>query len=70
MSIDGKIFEGNLGCMKTLSLTQLADYLGIDRRTLYNMIYDGRFPVSPIKGLHPRRWNVEDVDAWRITKDE
>ena len=50
---------------KTLTLTKLADYLGFTKRTLYNMIQDGRFPVSSIKGTQPRRWNVEDVDAWR-----
>lgn len=50
---------------KTLSLTELALYLGFNKRTLYKMINDGRFPVAPIKGLSPRRWNVEDVDAWR-----
>lgn len=56
--------------MKTLSLTQLADYLNIDKRTLYRMIEDGRFTVPPIKGTHPRRWNVEDVDAWRGVNNE
>lgn len=49
----------------TFSLTQLAEYLGINKRTFHNMIQDGRFPVEPIKGLMPRRWNKEDVDAWR-----
>lgn len=51
---------------KTLTLTELAKYLGIRRRLLYSMIQDGRFPVAPIKGSNPRRWNVEDVDNWRF----
>ena len=51
---------------KTLTLTDLAKYLGISRRVLYVMIHDGRFPVAPIKGSNPRRWNVEDVDDWRF----
>ena len=51
---------------KTLTLTELADYIGIKRRTLYMMIEDGRFPIAPIKGSNPRRWNVEDVDNWRF----
>lgn len=55
--------------MKTLTLTQLSEYLGIKKRTLYTMIEDGRFPVPPILGSHPRRWNVEDVDAWRLGKN-
>lgn len=51
---------------KTFSLTELAKYLGINKRTVYNMIKDGRMPVDSIKGLQPRRWNVEDIDAWRL----
>lgn len=49
---------------KLLTLTELADFLGIPKRTLYRMIEDGRFPVQPIKGTDPRRWNVEDVEKW------
>lgn len=49
---------------KLLTLTELAEYLGIPKRTLYRMIEDGRFPVQPVKGTDPRRWNVEDVNAW------
>lgn len=50
---------------KTLTLTELADYIGIKKRTLYNMIRDGRFPVQSIPRLQPRRWNIEDIDKWR-----
>lgn len=49
----------------TFTLTELAVYLNIKRRTFYDMIEDGRFPVDPIKGSHPRRWNKEHVDTWR-----
>ncbi len=49
---------------KLLTLTELADFLGIPKRTLYRMIEDGRFPVQPIKGTDPRRWNVEEVESW------
>jgi len=55
--------------MKTLNLTQLSEYLGIKRRTLYIMIQDKRFPVDPIKGSNPRRWNVEDIDSWRFKNE-
>lgn len=52
---------------KTLTLTELAKYIGVESRTtMYAMIQDGRFPVAPIKGSNPRRWNVEDVDNWRF----
>jgi excisionase family DNA binding protein len=49
----------------TLTLTELAHYIGINKRTLFRMIQDKRFTVPAIEGLYPRRWNVEDVDAWR-----
>lgn len=49
---------------KTLTLTELAKYIGIGRRTLYVMILEDRFPVPPIKGTDPRRWSVEAVDKW------
>lgn len=50
---------------KTLTLTKAALYLGYSRRTLYNMLKDNRFSVAPINGTNPRRWNIEDLDAWR-----
>jgi len=51
---------------KTLSITDAARYLGYSRKTLYNMVKDGRFPVDPIPDIYPRRWNIEDLDAWRF----
>ena len=53
---------------KTLNLTELSIYIDISRRTLYNMIQDGRFPVQPIKGLEPKRWSVEKVNEWIESK--
>ena len=53
---------------KLLTLTELAEYLGIPKRTLYRMIQDGRFPVQPVKGTDPRRWNVEEVNLWMREK--
>jgi len=53
----------------TLTLTELAKYINVNKRTLFRMIKDGRFPVSPIAGVRPMRWNREDVDAWRFTRD-
>lgn len=52
----------------TVTLTDLAKYLNIPKRTLYDMIEDGRFPVEPIKDIKPRRWNIEEVDQWRFAK--
>ena len=53
----------------TLTLVEVARYIGVSRATLYNMLIDGRFPVPPIAGTSPRRWNKEAVDAWRSTYD-
>lgn len=50
---------------KILTLTELSDYLGIKKRTLYEMMKDGRFPVPSVKGVTPRVWATEDVDTWR-----
>lgn len=49
---------------KLLNLTELSKHVSIPKRTLFNMITDGRFPVKPVEGLRPRRWSVELVDAW------
>jgi predicted DNA-binding transcriptional regulator AlpA len=50
---------------KILKLVDVARHLGVPVRTLYDMIADGRFPVEPIPGTKPRRWNFENVELWR-----
>lgn len=49
---------------KTLTLTKLAIKVGIKKRTLYNMIRDGRFAVDPIPLTKPRLWDEATIDAW------
>jgi len=49
---------------KTLNLTELAKYIGIPKRTLFDMIRNGRFPVDPLIKATPRLWSTEQVDAW------
>lgn len=49
---------------KTYTLTTAAQYIGVSRKSLYNMLSDGRFPVKPIPGTNPRRWSKDDLDAW------
>lgn len=53
---------------KILKLVDVAQHLGIPVRTLYDMLRDGRFPVEPVPDSKPRRWNIEDVEAWRLAK--
>lgn len=50
---------------KTLCLADVALYIGVSRRSIYNMLKDGRFSVEPIPNTRPRRWNIEALDAWR-----
>lgn len=52
----------------TLNITALAVYIGIPKRTLYDMIKNGTFSVEHIKGTKPRKWDKETVDAWRTNK--
>lgn len=49
---------------KTMTLTKTAAYIGIPKRTFYDWLNSGRFPVDPIPGTHPRRWSVAALDAW------
>jgi predicted DNA-binding transcriptional regulator AlpA len=49
---------------KTLNLTELAEYIDIPKRTLFDMIRDGRFPVQPIVRSTPRIWSTEQIDQW------
>jgi predicted DNA-binding transcriptional regulator AlpA len=49
---------------KTLNLKQAALLVGVSRRSVYNMMADGRFP-RPIKGTKPPRWDIDTIDAWR-----
>lgn len=48
-----------------MNIKEVADSIGVCKRTLYNMIEDGRFPIKPVKGTKPRRWNPEFVNAWK-----
>ena len=52
---------------KTLCANDLAQYIGVSRRTFYNMLKDGRFSVPHIPGTWPRRWAIEHVDSWRLS---
>lgn len=50
--------------MRLLTLTQVSKETQIKRRTLYNMLKDGRFNVPSVPGHKPRRWLDEDVREW------
>lgn len=49
---------------KLLNLSELAQYLGMSKRTLYHLVAENRFPVESLRGLHPRRWSTEQIDKW------
>lgn len=56
--------ENKMSIKKTLTLTELAKYIGIPKRTLFDMIVDKRFPIEPIVKSTPRVWSTEQVDQW------
>lgn len=49
---------------KLLNLTELANYIGIHKRTLHRMVKDGSFPVESVRGLDPKKWSVKQIDEW------
>ena len=55
---------------KILTLTELAAYIPMKKRTLYNWIKKGLFPVDQIPGTKPRRWNSDHVDAWKAGRHD
>ncbi len=54
----------------TLNLTKTAEKIGIKKRTFHNMLKDGRFPVDPLPGIHPRRWSVAALEEWLQQKQD
>lgn len=55
---------------KTLNLTELADHIEWNKRTLYRKVKAGDFPVDPIPGTKPRRWLTANIDAWLRGEDK
>jgi len=49
---------------KHLNLTDTAKYINIKKRTFYNMIRRGDFPVRPVPLVQPRRWRKGDLDKY------
>lgn len=54
---------------KLLTLTEFAAYLGMSRKTLYKKLKDGTIPVQAVRGIHPKKWNIEDIDEWRLNSN-
>lgn len=50
---------------RLLTAPQVAQYLGVPRRTFYNWLKCDKFPVRPVDGLKPHRWSVDSIEAWR-----
>lgn len=48
----------------TLNIAGTARHIGVSRKTLYNMINDGRFAVPSIPNTRPRRWSVVELNQW------
>lgn len=50
---------------KVLTLTEVSKLIGKPKRTLYNMLKTGTFPIEHIRGTKPRLWNSDDIEAWK-----
>ena len=48
-----------------LNLTETAAYVGIPKRSFYRALQTGQFPVPPLPMMHPRKWAVSELDAWK-----
>lgn len=46
-----------------LNISQLADALGYDRRTIYGRLKAGTCPVEPVPGMRPAKFRTVDVEA-------
>lgn len=49
---------------KILNLTQLAQHIGVPKRTIHDQLKKDRFPIPSLPNTRPRKWAVADVDAW------
>lgn len=45
----------------TLSANDLADYIGVDRQTIYRMRASGRLPSGFLIGKRIRRWSLPEL---------
>lgn len=51
---------------KLMTLSEVAQYVGRDRRTLYQMRKDGRFDVRPTPPhVRPARWLDTHIEAFK-----
>ncbi len=47
-----------------LTLQQVAERMDIPKRTAYNQLKRGDFPIPHLPRTKPRKWSSEAVDAW------
>ena len=49
--------------LEMISLQQMADMVGMTRRTLYRQVQTGSWPVKRIRGVKPMKFAKKDVIA-------
>lgn len=47
-----------------LNVQQLAERLGVTRRTVHNWLRSGNLPIPNIVGMKPPKWRVVDVEEF------
>jgi excisionase family DNA binding protein len=61
---DKKPFASRSSNSRTLSVKQLAQFLGVSRHTIYRMRDNSELPpVLPIQ-KRVTRWRIEDIELW------
>lgn len=50
---------------RLLTIDQVAERLGMKKKSIYNSLHEGRFPIAPKRiGRKTLRWRESDIDDW------
>ena len=47
-----------------LNASEVAKRTGYKRRSFYNAVKDGRFPIKPVEGMKPLKWHAHEIEAF------
>lgn len=54
---------------KWLNTTEVAEYLGVKKVTIYKWVYESRVPNHKIPGSHLLRFYEPEIDQWIINRE-
>ena len=50
--------------MEEMTLTQVAEFLGVSKKKLHELVLNGDFADS-LPQTAPKKWSKTDVEAWK-----